>query len=142
MTIRWWAEPSAPTSYKRWLLLLVIVLALFWIAIVGGHRNNTLSQTASTTTIQDAYNALKISTGLPEAVRIGNAIRIIRPLAEQGDAKAQSFLAYLLESGGNRTQAMEWYHRAAEQGDPSGELYAGYDYRDRHDYIRAIANGY
>jgi Sel1 repeat len=68
---------------------------------------------------------------------IGNAIRIIRPLAEQGDAKAQSYLGYLLEVGGNRAEAKEWYHRAADQGDPSGEQMAGYDYRDRHDYIRA-----
>jgi len=60
------------------------------------------------------------------------ASRIFIPLAERGNAAAQSYLGFLFETGRgvpqNYTEAAMWYRRAAEQGDsraqyPLGLLY-------------------
>jgi hypothetical protein len=53
--------------------------------------------------------------------------------AEQGDAKAQVFVAYLYETGQgvdqNYTKAAEWYGRAARQGNPTAQTQLGNMYR-------------
>jgi TPR repeat protein len=53
--------------------------------------------------------------------------------AEQGDAKAQVFVAYLYETGQGVTQnyskAAEWYSRAARQGNPEAQTQLGNMYR-------------
>ena len=49
------------------------------------------------------------------------ASRSFIPLAERGNAAAQSYLGYMFETGRgvpqNYTEAAMWYRRAAEQGD-------------------------
>lgn len=49
--------------------------------------------------------------------------------AEQGDAKAQVFVAYLYETGQgvtrNYSKAAEWYGRAARQGNPEAQTQLG-----------------
>jgi hypothetical protein len=49
--------------------------------------------------------------------------------AQQGDAKAQVFVAYLYETGQgvtqNFTKAAEWYRRAAEQGNATAQAQLG-----------------
>jgi TPR repeat protein len=46
-------------------------------------------------------------------------------LAESGDARAQTRLGFMLETGQglpqNYAEAVYWYHRAAEQGDPDAQ---------------------
>jgi hypothetical protein len=53
--------------------------------------------------------------------------------AEQGDAKAQVFVAYLYETGQgvsqNYSKAAEWYGRAARQGNPEAQTQLGNMYR-------------
>jgi uncharacterized protein len=53
--------------------------------------------------------------------------------AEQGDAKAQVFVAYLYETGQgvnqNYSKAAEWYGRAARQGNPVAQTQLGNMYR-------------
>ena len=53
--------------------------------------------------------------------------------AEQGDAKAQVFVAYLYETGQgvnqNYSKAAEWYSRAARQGNPEAQTQLGNMYR-------------
>ena len=53
--------------------------------------------------------------------------------AQQGDAKAQVFVAYLYETGQgvaqNYTRAAEWYGRAARQGNPVAQTQLGNMYR-------------
>jgi uncharacterized protein len=73
------------------------------------------------------------------------AIRIIRPLAEQGNAKAQAFLGLMYAEGHGVPQdyaeAMKWYRRAADQRDTNALMFVAFMYRDGHgvpqDYIRA-----
>lgn len=53
--------------------------------------------------------------------------------AQQGDAKAQVFVAYLYETGQgvqqDYTKAAEWYRRAAEKGNASARAQLGNMYR-------------
>jgi len=73
------------------------------------------------------------------------ALRLLLPLADQGDAKAQSILGsmYYLGQGvaEDRVEAANWYRRAAEQGDAGGQRALGraYDLGDGvpQDYAEA-----
>ena len=78
---------------------------------------------------------LDIEKGLAAAKRgdYAAALRELRPLADQGNARAQYFLGVLYFEGNGVTQdvakAAEWFRKAAEQGDvnaqPSlGAMYA------------------
>ena len=54
------------------------------------------------------------------------AMRLIRPLAEQGNAGAQTDLGVIYDTGlgvpQDYAQAVVWYHKAADQGD-AGALF-------------------
>jgi uncharacterized protein len=57
------------------------------------------------------------------------ASRSFIPLAERGDASAQSYLGFMFENGRgvpqNYTEAAMWYRRAAEQGDSLAQYSLG-----------------
>ncbi|MFK4658909.1 TPR repeat protein [Bradyrhizobium japonicum] len=59
----------------------------------------------------------------------GTASRIFIPLAERGNARAQTYLGFLFETGRgvprNYTEAAMWYRRAAEQGDSRAQYSLG-----------------
>ncbi len=57
------------------------------------------------------------------------ASQVFIPLAERGDAAAQTYLGYMFETGRgvprNYTEAAMWYRRAAEQGDSLAQYSLG-----------------
>jgi TPR repeat protein len=57
------------------------------------------------------------------------ALRELRPLAEQGDARAQFYLGMLYENGDgvpeDYEKAREWYEKSAAQGDANAQFYLG-----------------
>ena len=57
------------------------------------------------------------------------ALREWRPLAEQGDARAQFYLGMLYENGDGVSEdfgkAREWYQKSAAQGDANAQFYLG-----------------
>ncbi len=61
------------------------------------------------------------------------AIREWRPLAEQGNAKAQFYLGVMYDKGQGVPQdyarAAKWYSKAAEQGLAQAQLYLGFMYQ-------------
>ena len=67
----------------------------------------------------DAYNREDFAT----------ALREWRPLAEQGDARAQFSFGLLYENGDgvprDYAKARQWYEKAAAQGDAKAQLYLG-----------------
>ena len=75
------------------------------------------------------------------------ALRLLRPLAEQGDARAQYHLGALYDFGQgvplDYAQAAFWYRMAAEQGDAWAQLNLGVLYDRGHgvpqDYAQAVA---
>ncbi|TFG65431.1 MAG: sel1 repeat family protein [Gemmatimonadales bacterium] len=74
------------------------------------------------------------------------ALRHWRPLAEQGDAKAQSNLGGMYQEGQGVPQdyaeAVKWYRKAAAQGNPFAQLNLGHMYAAGHgvpqDYAEAL----
>jgi len=60
------------------------------------------------------------------------ALRLMKPLAEQGDADAQNNLGYMYENGNGVPQdyaeAVKWYRLAAEQGDAASQYRLGQIY--------------
>ena len=70
------------------------------------------------------------------------ALRLLRPLANQGNAYAQSFLGFMYHNGQgvaqNYAEAMKWYRLAADQGDAPAQSALGAVYADAHrDYVSA-----
>jgi TPR repeat protein len=62
------------------------------------------------------------------------ALKELRPLAEQGDARAQLNLGNIYYKGLGVTQdyaeAMKWYGKAADQGDAEAQLDVGFMYEE------------
>jgi hypothetical protein len=62
------------------------------------------------------------------------ALKVWRPLAEQGDAPSQNMLGILYEAGQGVPQdyaeALRWFQLAAERGDPSAQNNLGSMYED------------
>ena len=64
--------------------------------------------------------------------KLAEAARVCRISAEEGDAKAQSSLAYMYSHGEgvpkDNTEAVRWYRKSADQGDARGQNGLGYKY--------------
>ena len=56
------------------------------------------------------------------------ALKLWKPLAEQGAAKAQVALGAIYGSAGNDKEAVKWYQLAAEQGDAKAQAVLAYMY--------------
>ncbi len=73
------------------------------------------------------------------------AIRIMRPLADQGHARAQRLLGMVYNAGWgvpkDDAEAVKWFRRAANQGDGDAQASLGAEYRDGtgvpQDYVHA-----
>ena len=73
------------------------------------------------------------------------ALREFRPLATEGDAKAQFYLGYMYGKGQGVAQdygeAAKWYRKAAEQGFAKAQLFLGFMYAEGQgvpqDYVPA-----
>ena len=85
-----------------------------------------------------------------EAAKRGDyptAMRILRPLADQGDAAAQFYLGLMYASGQGVPQdyavAVSWYRKAADQGLAKAQNNLGFMYENEHgvpqDYAVAVS---
>jgi hypothetical protein len=89
--------------------------------------------------------------------RLSQAVRLWRPLAESGDARAQLYLAYALRTGqgvvADDGRALRWYREAAVQGIPEAQYELGLMYElglgvppDPHEaerwYGQAVGQGF
>ena len=70
------------------------------------------------------------------------ALRLVRPMAEQGDSGAQSLMGLIYFEGHgvqrDEAEAMKWYRRAADQGDADAQLGIG----DMYYKGRGVAQDY
>ena len=72
-------------------------------------------------------------------------LRLLRPLAEQGDARAQFNLGFMYAKGQgvpkDYVQAVKWYRLAADQGNAGAQFNLGFMYRNGQgvpkDYVLA-----
>jgi TPR repeat protein len=62
------------------------------------------------------------------------ALKLLRPLAEQGNAEAQLHLGFSYSGGlgvqKDYDQAVKWYRRAADQGEHASQYFLGAHYKD------------
>ena len=73
------------------------------------------------------------------------AYRLLRPLAEKGDAHAQLYVAMAFQDGlgvpQDYTEAVKWYREAADQGQANAQAYLGLLYERGQgvpqDYVQA-----
>ncbi len=74
------------------------------------------------------------------------ALREWRPLAENGNARAQYRLGYIYHYGHgvpqDYEQAVAWYRKAAEQGYANGQSYLGFMYNNGLGVKRNIVQGH
>ncbi len=98
-----------------------------------------LAGTAVAGPSEDAYLAY-------ERGDYATALRLLRPLAKQGDAGAQHNFGFMYANGQGVPQdyaeAARWYRRAAEQGHVGGQLKLGFTYANGwgvpRDYAEAV----
>ena len=68
------------------------------------------------------------------------ALKLWRPLAVQGDARAQYVLGVMFANGHgvakDRREAAKWYRLSAEQGNSSAQNNLGENYRDGHGVVQ------
>ena len=73
-------------------------------------------------------------------------LKILRPKALAGDARAQHNLGYMYEKGygvpHNGTLAASWYQRSANQGNPDGQLALGRLYFEGDGVTRNLVEAY
>ena len=97
--------------------------------------------------LTNSASSIELDEGL-KAYNAGDyetALRVFKPLAEQGIARAQFILGLMADSGEgivkDQRQAAKWYQLAAEQGSSDGQYNLGYMYENgkgvRQDYEEA-----
>jgi hypothetical protein len=68
------------------------------------------------------------------------ALGLLRPLADQGDTEAQTYLGLMYDHGNgvpqNYAEALSWFRKAAEQGNGHGEANLGVMYVAGHGVAR------
>ncbi len=109
------------------------------IILAGGLLALTLFAAAAADTFEDGMAAARRGD-------YAAAIRLWRPLAEQGNANAQGSLGYMYEKGHgvlqNYARAFMWYRKAVDQGNAQAQLNLGSMYENGvgvpQDYARAV----
>jgi TPR repeat protein len=92
--------------------------------------------------IEDALAAMKVGRKEDYAT----ALQLLRPLAEQGDPRAEYYLGKLYYVGGGVTEsnveAVNWYRKAAEQGFAMAQYDLGYAYEKGVGVLREVVNAH
>jgi hypothetical protein len=120
------------TSMRRE-LLGVIAVALLAVGFLGGVYRKPIEKAAVDLAVALRIVQPAMTTEAAEAAyQKGNyqqALRIARPLAEQGDARAQFVLGRILSRGRgaplDETEAARWFRRAADQGSAAAQFSLG-----------------
>src|SRR5437763_295274 len=100
--------------------MLMRVLAIIAVAVM-------LASTASADELLDGFAAYQRGD-------YATALRLLRPIADQGDAMAQSVVGILYSKGEgvpqNDGEATRWYRKAAEQGNAMAQFELGELYQE------------
>jgi TPR repeat protein len=125
---------AARTGYSRevtWAIALGMLALGFNFGIYREQIQQAVVGVAQTLglareTADDAYVAYKEG-------RYATAMRLARPLAAEGNARAQSLLGLLYDRGlggvpQDKAEALKWFHRAADLGDGQAQYNLGLSY--------------
>jgi TPR repeat protein len=120
------------TGVRRSLIATIAVLCLTLGFALGAYRQ-PIEQAVVDLATALGLAAPTLSTDTAEsAYENGNyqkALRVARPLAEQGDARAQMLLGRMYSRGNgvpvDEGEAVKWIRRAADQGNPAAQFGLG-----------------
>jgi len=121
---------------KHWLVTAITaVVVLLGFVIIANRRPIEQAITAWVPWLTArSVRGVDAADAAYEKGRYKAALRFARPLAEQGDARAQALLGLLYVKGRGVPQddreAMKWFRSAADQGDATAQLQIGIMYYD------------
>jgi TPR repeat protein len=139
------------------LLCFGMAVWLFWhgsLKTAGALRKNHLFNAALVSfVISLCSNSSSTAAELEEGVKAYEqgdyklALQLLRPLAEQGVARAQNGIGIMYANGRgvshDEAQAAAWFQKAADQGYAKAQAHLGYSYKYGlgvpKDYVKAVA---
>lgn len=69
------------------------------------------------------------------------ALKLLQPLADQGNAVAQTIMGMVYDNNKDYAEAVKWYRKAADQGDAESQQFLAYCYSHgngvQQDYVQA-----
>jgi TPR repeat protein len=117
---------------RRAIIAAVAVLALvtgFTLGAGFGHIRETMAGMVRSLAPAQAASDTDAAYTAYRRGKIVTAIRMARPLAEAGDARAQSLLGYAYYHGRGAprddAEALRWFRRAGEAGDAEAQFHLG-----------------
>jgi hypothetical protein len=115
--------------------MALIIIAFEWPA-TPTKREPPLPETQSEPTTPIPAQSAQTYEDVSVAVNRGDyhtALRIVRPLADRGNPKAQRLLGLMYQEGyglqRDYAEAMKWSRRAADRGDPWAQMAVGLMYQ-------------
>ena len=132
-------KPAGPKSSIATIIAGALIVGFLLVLIfLGSQKGAPIVSGASTSSTVSAEVQSKLDAAY-EAYKQNNfneAIRLYRPLADQGNAKAQTNLGVAYENGEgfiqDYTAAASWYRRAANQGNSDAQRALGRLYHFGH----------
>jgi TPR repeat protein len=108
-------------------------LTVFLFATVAGVAFSQPTPVDTLPAVQSATEtALQQGRDFAKKQDYAKALELWRPLAEQGNPKAERYLGFLYEDGDgvakDQAQAIAWFRKAADQGDADAETNLGFMY--------------
>ena len=130
---------SASTTSNSWVVAGVIAVGVIAVGVIAvgalsglealSPSNGTANNISQSRSAAKAPQWLNDANAAHERRDYTTALRLVRPLADQGNALAQYKLGYMYDNGEgvpqNYAEAMKWYRLAAEQGDADAQTSLG-----------------
>jgi TPR repeat protein len=142
-------ESGARLLYRRHWLSGALALAVFATGFGLGAYRDLIKQAANDLLpifgSGDTRSTFDVGNSAYQKSDYSTALRVLAPLAEQGDARAQSILGEIYyHSRGvpyNDFEALRWFRLAADQGNLSAQFHLGLMYAESHGVPQDFAEG-
>lgn len=122
---------------KQWLMTAIAAVAVLLGIVIIANRRPVEHAIAAWVPWLHAAQSVDVIDAVETAYDKGKyktALRLARPLAEKGDARAEALMGLLYANGRgvlrDDHEAMKWFRSAADQGDAVAQLQIGIMYYD------------
>lgn len=129
------ALASSKAAATRWTTIAILILALgFALGVYGEPLKQAVTDLAVTLGFTRPIKDADAANTAYQKGDYETALRIARPLADGGDARAQSLLGLAYSRGRgvpqDNLETIRWFRLAANQGDVSAQFYLGEFYAE------------
>ena len=146
---KWKALAEHRQRLRRGLVLAIAAFILVLGLVLGVYSAAPITQAATNLALALGFTGVDDADAASAAYQKGNyatALRLLRPLADQGSAPAQFNLGIMYYHGRgvrqNDPEAAKWFHLAADQGDAPAQFNLGVMYSEGQgvpqDYAEAV----